>query len=166
MPACALAAAATFVLASTRGVREIPSARYFKGLYETERRPDELLVETLLPADRPQFVSVFMELARRHGDFAIAGLAFVMLIEDGVMHNGRLVYFASEEKPTLASGVLGAIRGTELKPRDIDAAVAAVEADLAPMSSPQGSAKLRLHLQRVLTRRALEGARARSGVAA
>jgi carbon-monoxide dehydrogenase medium subunit len=103
-----------------------------------------------------------MELARRHGDFAIAGVAFQMLIDDGVVHDGRLVYFASEEKPTLAGGVLQAIKGRELGASVVDAAVDALAGDLAPMSSPQASAKLRLHLQRVLTRRALEIARARA----
>jgi carbon-monoxide dehydrogenase medium subunit len=166
LPACALALGATFVLESTRGRREVPSARFFKGLYETERRPDELLVEALIPVRRPQIVSVFMELARRHGDFAIAGVAYQLLIDDGVVHNARLVYFASEERPTLASRVLASIRGTELDAKVLDAAVAAVAADLKPMSSPQGSADMRLHLQRVLTRRALTLARERAGVAA
>ena len=77
MPACALALGATFVVAERRRRREIAAADYFKGLYETARRPDELLVEALIPVQRPGFVSVFMELARRHGDFAIAGVAFI-----------------------------------------------------------------------------------------
>jgi carbon-monoxide dehydrogenase medium subunit len=166
MPACALALGATFVLASRAGRREVPSDTYFKGLYETERRPDELLVETRLPLNGPRPVSVFMELARRHGDFAIAGVAFQLMIDDNVVRNGRLVYFGSEDRPKLAGAVLNAVRGSGLGPADIDAAAAAVAGDLSPMSSPQGSARLRLHLQKVLTRRALEAARARSGGAA
>jgi carbon-monoxide dehydrogenase medium subunit len=166
MPACALALGATFILESAKGRREIPSAMYFKGLYETARRPDELLIEALLPVKRPQFVSVFMELARRQGDFAIAGLAFQLLIDDGVVHNSRLVCFGSEEKPTLARRMAAAIRGTELGSEAVDAAVAAVGEDLRPMSNSQGSAKMRLHLQRVLTRRALLLARQRAGVPA
>jgi len=166
MPACALALGATFVLASRAGRREVPSDIFFKGLYETERRPEELLVETRLPVSGPRPVSVFMELARRHGDFAIAGVAFQLMIDGDVVQNGRLVYFGSEDRPKLAGTVLDAVRGSRLGPADIDAAAAAVAGDLSPMSSPQGSAKLRLHLQKVLTRRALEAARARSGVAA
>ena len=166
LPACALALAATFVLESTRGRREIPSAMYFKGLYETARQPDELLVETLIPVQRPGYVPVFMELARRHGDFAIAGVAFMVLIDAGIVSNGRLVYFGSEDRATLAHGVLTAIKGKQLDVETLDAAVAAVASDLKPMSSPQGSAKMRLHLQRVLTRRALEVAAKRARVAA
>jgi carbon-monoxide dehydrogenase medium subunit len=166
LPACALALGATFVVESTQGRREIPSAMYFKGLYETARKPNELLVETLIPVKRPGFVSVFMELARRHGDFAIAGVAFFILIDDDVVINGRLAYFASEDKPTLARGALAAIVGKPLDSRSGEAAAAELAGDLKPMSDPQGSAKMRMHLQRVLTRRALEVAAERAGVRA
>jgi carbon-monoxide dehydrogenase medium subunit len=166
MPACALALAATFVVASTKGRREIAAADYFKGLYDTECRPDELLVETLIPVGRRDSVTVFMELARRHGDFAIAGVAFDLEIADGLVTDGRLVYFGSEDKPTLARAALAAIRGKRLDATNADAAAAALAEDLDPMSSPQGSAKMRLHLQRVLTRRALETAVQGVGAAA
>jgi carbon-monoxide dehydrogenase medium subunit len=166
MPACALALGATFVVAGSAGRREIAAEDYFEGLYETARRPDELLVEALIPAKGPGFVSVFMELARRHGDFAIAGVAFNLEIADGVVRDGRLVYFGSEDKPTLAGGALAAIRGKRLDGQSGEAAAAALAGDLQPMSSPQGSAKMRLHLQRVLTRRALEVAAQRAGMAA
>jgi aerobic carbon-monoxide dehydrogenase medium subunit len=155
MPACALALDATLVVESVRGRREIAARDYFKGLYETGRRPDELLIEVRIPAMRPDAVPVFLELARRHGDFAIAGLAFALSLRNGVVEDGRLVYFASEDRPTLAAGALAAIKGKPLNDEASEAAVAALASDLDPMSSPQGSARMRLHLQRVLTRRAL-----------
>jgi carbon-monoxide dehydrogenase medium subunit len=166
MPACALALGATFVVVSTRGRREIPSAMYYKGLYETARRSNELLVEALIPAKQPGRVPVFMELSRRHGDFALAGVAFDLEIAGGVVTDGRLAYFASEDKPTLARKALAAILGQRLDGARIEAAAAALAEDLRPMSSPQGSAKMRLHLQRVLTRRALDVAAQRAGAAA
>src|SRR5207244_240834 len=98
----------------------------------------------------------FMELARRHGDFAIAGVAFQLEIAGGVVTDGRLVYFGSEDRPTLARKARAAILGKRLDAESGEAAAAALADDLKPMSSPQGSAKMRLHLQRVLTRRALE----------
>jgi aerobic carbon-monoxide dehydrogenase medium subunit len=155
MPACALALDATLVVESVRGRREIAARDYFKGLYETERRPDELLIEARIPAMRPDTVPVFLELARRHGDFALAGLAFAVRLRNGHVEDGRLVYFASEDRPVLAAGALAAIRGRPLSDESREAAVAALAGDLDPMSSPQGSARMRLHLQRVLTRRAL-----------
>jgi aerobic carbon-monoxide dehydrogenase medium subunit len=162
MPACVLALGATLVLESTRGRREVAARDYFKGLYETERRADELLIEALIPATRPGRVAVFMELARRHGDFAIAGVAFDLEMVRGGVSDGRLAYFGSEDKPTLAHKALAAVRGTPLDGRSGEAAAAALADDLKPMSSPQGSAKMRLHLQRVLTRRALEVAAKRA----
>jgi len=155
MPACALALGATFVLQGTKGRREVPSEMFFKGLFDTARRPDELLIGALVPVSRPDRVSVFMELARRHGDFAIAGVAFDLTMARGAVADARLVYFGSEEKPTLAHAALAAIKGRPLDEVSGNCAAAALADDLSPMSSPQGSARMRLHLQRVLTRRAL-----------
>ena len=186
MPACVLALNATLVLQSVAGRREIAAGDYFKGLYETERKPNELLVEALIPAERPQSVSVFLELARRHGDFAIAGLACHLLFDgvDGVdgddgddgdggdggvdgddgdtVTGARLVYFGSEDRPTLAVTAGAALLGKRLDPLVRDAAATALADDLDPISNAQGSARLRLHLQRVLTRRALDSALQRS----
>lgn len=162
LPACALALGARFVLESIGGRREVAADDYFKGLYETARRPNELLVEALIPAKGPQVYSVFMELARRHGDFAIAGVAFELMMDRDVVVDSRLVYFASEDRPTLAHGAMAAIRGKRLDQQCREAAAAALEGDLDPMSNAQGSARMRLHLQRVLTRRALATAKARS----
>jgi aerobic carbon-monoxide dehydrogenase medium subunit len=161
MPACVLALNARLVLQSLGGRREIAARDYFKGLYETERKPTELLVEALIPVDGPRSVSVFLELARRHGDFAIAGLACHLLFEgdDGDrLTDARLVYFGSEDRPTLAVAATAALIGKRLDPRAREAAAAALADDLDPISNAQGSARLRLHLQRVLTRRALDSA--------
>jgi carbon-monoxide dehydrogenase medium subunit len=166
MPACAMALGAMFVLESAAGRRSVAADDYFKGLYDTERRPDELLVEALVPIPKPNTVCVFMELARRHGDFAIAGVAFQLQMEGGAVDGGRLVYFGSEEKPTLAKHALAAIEDKPLGEAAMEAAVAALDRDLAPMSSAQGSTRMRLHLQRVLTRRALAVARERAGAQA
>jgi aerobic carbon-monoxide dehydrogenase medium subunit len=168
MPACALALGATLVLQSAGGRREIAAEDYFKGLYETERRPDELLVEALVPVEPPGSVSVFLELARRHGDFAIAGLACHLELDGDRVSAARLVYFGSEDRPTLAKGVAAVLAGQRLDPDAGDAAAAALAGDLDPITNTQGSARLRLHLQRVLTRRALAIAlgRARGGTRA
>ena len=162
MPACVLALGATLVLQSTAGRREVAADDYFLGLYETARQPHELLVEVLIPVQQPgACVSVFLELARRHGDFAIAGTAFCLHLHGQRVREARLVYFGSEDKPTLARDAGAALAGTALQPEHAEIAAAALESDLSPMTNPQGSARLRLHLQRVLTRRALAIARER-----
>ncbi len=82
-----------------------------------------------------------MELARRHGDFAIAGLAFQLQIEDGIVRDGRLAYFASEDRPTLAGHALAAIKGRRLDHASGETAAAVLERDLKPMGGPQGQRK-------------------------
>jgi carbon-monoxide dehydrogenase medium subunit len=165
IPACALALGATFVLKSVAGRREVTADEYFQGLYETARRPNELLVEALIPVRATSSVSVFMELARRHGDFAVAGVAFHLMIERHVVADARLVYFGSEAKPTLAHGARSAIAGRSIDETSANAAASALEHDLSPMTSPQGSSGMRMHLQRVLTRRALAVAAGRARAA-
>src|SRR5262245_5396095 len=73
-PACALALNATIVLQGRKSERRVPSDRFFKGLFETDIRPGEILVAAEFPSVER---SVFDELTRRHGDYAIVGLAGV-----------------------------------------------------------------------------------------
>ncbi|MHA1108577.1 MAG: FAD binding domain-containing protein, partial [Alphaproteobacteria bacterium] len=156
MPACALALGATLVVEGVRGRREIQAEDYFIALYETARQPDELLIEARIPVEKAGHVSVFMELARRHGDFAIAGLACHANIERDVVADIRLVYFGSEDTPTLAASAAAALTGKEWSTESHEAASAALADDLDPMSNLNGSAAMKLHLQRVLTGRVMD----------
>jgi carbon-monoxide dehydrogenase medium subunit len=162
MPACILALGATLVVESRRGRRSIAADDFFLGLYETARAADELLVEVLIPAQKRDHVSVFMELARRHGDFAIAGLACYARFDGEIVRDARLVYFGSEAKPTLAAGAIAAIAGQPWSPASRDAACAALADDLDPIDNIFGSPKTKLHWQRVLTQRALDKAKERA----
>jgi carbon-monoxide dehydrogenase medium subunit len=141
LPACAVALNASLVLVSRRGPRIVAAEHFFKGLYETERRPDEILTEARIPAQKPGAKFGFAELARRHGDFAIVGLA---CIEAG---SPRLVFFGCEDRPRLAREAA--------KASGVAAVQAALARDLKPMSNLQGSAATKLHLARVLAGRVL-----------
>ncbi len=165
LPACVLALGATLVVESVAGRREIAAEDYFMGLYETARRPNELLIEALIPAETPGSVSVFMELALRRGDFAIAGLACRVTLADGVLTGVRLVYFASEDRPRLATAAMAALDGKRWDDDARAAASAALAGDLDPMTNLDGGAAMKLHLQRVLTGRALDAAVARARAA-
>ena len=162
MPACVVALGATLFVQSVDGRREIAADDYFKGLYETERRANEMLVEVLIPIEQPGTVSVFMELARRHGDFAIAGVACHARFDGEVVADARLVYFASEDKPTPGTKAMAAIIGKPWSDAVREAATAMLADDLDPMANLQGSPAMKLHLQKVLTGRALDTAKARS----
>ncbi len=158
LPACVLALGATIVVESTRGRRKIEADDFFNGLFETARKPDELLIEIRIPCRKPNTVCAFMELSRRQGDFAIAGLACQIGIDGDTISAARLVYFASEDRPTFASNAVAAITGKRWSAESKAAALAALADDLDPMENLQGSAKFKLHLQRVLTGRALDQA--------
>jgi carbon-monoxide dehydrogenase medium subunit len=162
LPACILALGASLIVESVRGRRTIAADDFFNGLYETARVPDELLVEVLIPQQKRDHVSVFMELARRHGDFAIAGLACYARCERQVVSEARLVYFGSEVKPTLAKRAMAAIIGREWSPAIGEAACAALADDLDPIDNIFGRPATKLHLQRVLTRRVLAAAMERA----
>jgi len=158
LPACILALGASVIVQSTRGRRTIPADEFFLGLYETAREPDELLIEVLIPEQEDDCVSVFIELARRHGDFAIAGLACYARCEGETVDEARLVYFGSEVKPTLALHAMAAVEGKQWTPAVSEAVTAALAEDLDPIDNIFGSPATKLHLQRVLTRRALDKA--------
>lgn len=163
MPACVLALGGTIVVRSAERTREIAAEDYFLGLYETARRDDELLVEVRIPAERPGSVSVFLELARRRGDFAVAGLAAHGAVSGGTVDRMRLVYFASEDRPVIGAGAERALAGRDWSDATRAAVEAALEGDLDPMDNLSGSPAMKLHLQKVLTRRAVEAAVARAG---
>ncbi len=166
MPACILALGATVVLQSVNGTREVAADDYFKGLYETERRDNELLTEIRIPSQKSDRVSVFLELARRHGDFAIAGVCAYGTVSGKKIEDMRLVYFASEDRPVVGANAIAALNGKEWSDETKDAVCTALESDLDPMANLHGSAAMKMHLQKVLTGRAIDAAVARAGGAA
>ena len=163
MPACILALSATLVVQSSSGKREIPAENFFHGLYETARNDNELLIEIRVPFQKKENVSVFLELARRHGDFAIAGIAAYGKVSGKTVDNMRLVYFASEDKPTMGTNAISELNGKTWSDETKEVVKTALESDLDPMANLHGSAAMKLHLQKVLTGRAIDAAIARAG---
>ena len=165
LPACILALGATLVVQNSSGKREIAAEQYFHGLYETARAENELLIEIRIPSQNKENVSVFLELARRHGDFAIAGIAAYGKVAGQTIENMRLVYFASEDKPTIGQNAIAALNGKDWTDQTKADVAAALENDLEPMANLHGSAAMKMHLQKVLTGRAMDAAITRaSGV--
>ncbi len=156
MPACLLALGGRIVLQSVRGTREVAAEDYFYGLYQTAREPDEILIEALMTPQTNDERSSFKELARRHGDFASAGMCARAKVKAGSLTNVRLVYFGSEVKPTLARTAMAAAEGKPWNEATADAVCAALAVDLDPMDNQMGKPATKLHWQRVLTRRAFD----------
>ena len=143
LPACAVCLGATIVTASVAGERAHPAEDFFRGLYDTARQADEMIVRVEIPL-RPSWRFAFREVARRHGDYAIAGLAMGIGQEEC-----RLAFCGVEPSPRRLPAIESAIlRGAE---PDLG--------ELRPMSSDDAPAAFRLHLAGVLVRRAVEALR-------
>lgn len=163
LPALAVALDMTLHTRSGRGPRQFKAQDFFLGLFETSLEPDELLVEVHIPAPAPRTGSAFEEIARRHGDYAMAGAAAVVTLDEaGTVAEARLVYLSLGDAPVEAHSVAAALRGqrpTEAALRD---AAAVVDSDIDPISDIHASADYRRHLARVLARRTLARAAARA----
>ena len=154
-PACCLALGAQIIVASARGERRVPAERFFKALYATDLAPDEILVAAQFPAAAPDARSVFLELARRRGDYAIVGLAAQTRRAAGALTDVRLAFLGVAAVPLLARRAMAALEGGPGDGAAIAAAQRALGDDLAPMPDLYNAAATKLHLARVLAGRAL-----------
>jgi carbon-monoxide dehydrogenase medium subunit len=156
MPACAVALDAGLVLLSGRGRREIPAQAFFRGMFETERRDDELLAEVLFPVVRPSERFGFDEVAIRHGDFAAVGVAARASVEDQRMAALDLVVFASESRPLRSAAAAAIATGQAWNAslgKDIaDAAVA----EMDPIDNLHGRGDTKRKQARALIARVLD----------
>jgi aerobic carbon-monoxide dehydrogenase medium subunit len=133
LPACAVALEAQLIVAGRKGERRVPAAKFFKALYETDLAPNELLVGAEFPKARK---SAFVELARRHGDYAIVGLAAAVRGAEK-----RLAFFGMAATPLL------------LQSNSLDEAKAALRG-VKPNADIYNSPATKLHLAGVLLERA------------
>jgi carbon-monoxide dehydrogenase medium subunit len=155
LPACAVALGATLILASCAGEREVKAEEFFKGLFETDLRLGELIIAVKFPVPAAGTSIAFSELSRRHGDFALAGLAAVARLEAGQIDWARLVYFGCVEHAKVAEAVSAAAAGLMLPIPDATTIEHAIPRDLDPVGTPGLRADTKLKLATVLTRRVL-----------
>ena len=165
LPACMLALEATLIVQSGQAKREIAASEFFLGLYETARAPNELLIGARIPVDPPNRVSAFLELSRRHGDFAVVGLAATATAVDHRLEDVRLAFFGCEDRAKLAHRAAQAVSGSRTDAAAINAAIAALAEDLDPVANLLGSSATKRHLAAVLARRALAELAGRTGEA-
>ena len=155
LPACAVALDAKLVLAGRKGRRTVKASDFFKGLYETDLRPGEVLVAAEFPALRAGERQRFAELARRHGDYAMVGLAAHGKVDGTRVSGLRLAFFGVGSKPVLATRAMGELEGQNLSATAIALAADALRQDLDPPDDLNGSGKTKLHLARVMLSRVL-----------
>lgn len=155
-PVCCVVLDATFVLASRRGERRVAARSFFEALYQTAVAPDEILTAIEFPRLGSQYRTAFLELARRHGDYAIAGVAAVAQVAHGRLADVRIGYLGLGATPVLGVATMAAIEGQAVDARTVTAAQAAVVRDLVdPPADLYNSSATKLHLARVLVGRAL-----------
>jgi carbon-monoxide dehydrogenase medium subunit len=155
LPACCVALGAEFRITGPQGERRVPADKFFAGVYTTAIEPGELLLGAQFPARRAGYVSRFLELTRRHGDYAMVGAAAHGKLERGRLSDLRCVFFAVGDRPTPAVALARAVEGRPLEAATIDAAVAALEKDLDPPADLHASSALKRHLAGVIARRLL-----------
>lgn len=146
LPACLLALGGEIDIAGPRGKRKVKADAFFKGLFETALRPREMIIAVRVPAADKATRVGFAELARRHGDYAMVGLAASARGNGKGLADVRLAYFGVGDTPIRVKKAEAALAAG-----DVEAAVKAL--DLDPHDDVQATAKTKRHLAGVLLRR-------------
>jgi carbon-monoxide dehydrogenase medium subunit len=150
LPACLLALGAEIEITGPKGKRRVKADAFFKGLFETALKPREVLTAVRVPAADKNTRAGFAELARRHGDYAMVGLAASARAagkgKESKLADVRLAFFGVGATPVRAKKAEAALAGG-----GIEAAVAAL--DLDPDDDVQASGAVKKHLAGVLLRR-------------
>ena len=166
-PAVMLALDARLRLQSAAGERWLAAKDFFISVFTTARADDEMLVEVALPAAAPHTGTCFLEIMRRPGDYALMGVAAVVVLDDdGTCRDARLTYCSAGETPVAAIEAATALIGGRVADDDIVAASDQAKQEIAPVGSVHASIEFQRHLAEVLTRRALGQAVARAASAA
>jgi len=156
LPACMLALNATIVVRGLAGERRIAAADFFTGIYETALSAEELLVAVELPVAQKDSVHFFEELARRHGDYAIVGVAAQAIVRGGAFTDLRIAFFAVGDRPVLAR-VAASLINVAITPAVMSNTLAVLAEELDPQEDQQASAAMRRHLAKVLLARCVAG---------
>ena len=166
LPMLALLLDATLTIMSSAGRRTVAAKDFFLGALSADLGPDDIVTEVAFPKLPPDTGWGFEEVARRHGDFALAAVAAMLTVADGKIAQARIALTGVDETARRASDAEGVLVGQTLTPALRDAAIDAVRASVTPNTDLHASADYRRHLVGVLAGRALDAAWRRAGAAA
>jgi carbon-monoxide dehydrogenase medium subunit len=160
LPALMVILEARFRLRSARGERWMGASQCFQGIFTTLLEPDEILVEIELRPLPPATGYAFVEFARRHGDYALLGVAARLTLgPDGRIAAAQLVYLNAGEVPVSAYAAGASLLGRAPDAAAFrEAASIAVESEIHPIGNIHASTAYLRHLGHVLTARALQSA--------
>ena len=148
LPACLVALGGEVEIAGPEDRRTVQADDFFMGLFETALDPGDVLTAIRVPAATPESRVGFAEFARRHGDYAMVGLAATAQADGKGLGDVRLAYFGVGNTPVRARKA-----ETKLTEGNVDDAVQALAADLDPTGDVQATAATKKHLAGVLLRR-------------
>jgi aerobic carbon-monoxide dehydrogenase medium subunit len=158
LPAVARSLDAEFVVVSQSGERVVPAAEWFEGYLTTSRHPDELLAEVRFPTAGPGTGISFQEVARRHGDFAIVGLATSLTLSDGAISDARLAFAGISDVPVRAGVAEELLVGERPSAELFDEAARSATKNIDPPADLHGSSDYRKKVAAALVRRGLQAA--------
>ncbi len=150
LPACLVALGGEVSLAGPDGRRRVAAEQFFRGLFETALSPRDVLTAIRVPLATRDCRFGFAEFSRRHGDYAMVGLAAQARAEGAALRDPRLVYFGVGATPVRARNAEAALAADPLR---IAAAASALARDLDPPDDLQASAAVKKHLAGVLLER-------------
>jgi carbon-monoxide dehydrogenase medium subunit len=165
LPACMLALNATIIICGSAGERRMAAEDFFTGIYETALSAREVLVAVELPVAPKNSAHFFCEFARRHGDYAIVGLAAQALLQGDGFADLRLAFFAVGDRPVLATAA-STLVGVAVTTAALADASTALDKELDPPEDQQASASMRRHLAKVLLARCVAALLGRPDLAA
>ncbi|MBN9098673.1 MULTISPECIES: xanthine dehydrogenase family protein subunit M [unclassified Pseudonocardia] len=162
LPTVAACLDAELVARGPRGERVIPAAEFFTGFFTTALAEDEILTAVRIRSAAPGTGAAYEEVSRRHGDFAMAGVAAVVRLDGDVVAEARIAISGVDLVPVRAGKAEAALVGRVVDEPTLVAAAEAGVADLHPSADLHGSAPYRKHLAGVLIRKAVRTAAQRA----
>ena len=147
------------VVASARGRRVVKPSEFFASYMTTTLRPDEMLVEIRLPHATATSRSAFVELARRHGDFALVGVALALDVDSSnACRSARVALVGVGPGPVRAVQAERCLMGQVVSVAVVRAAAESAAKEIDPPSDLHATGHYRRRLAAVLVEDALRHA--------
>lgn len=154
-PACLLALDGVVVARSVAGERRIAAKDFYTGLYTTTLQPNEMIVACEIPLANAGQRFVFDELSRRHGDYAVVGLAASARVQDGLLSQVRLAWLGTGSMPQRSLAAEQALEGKFFSEAVAAQALQALRSELQIEGDLTHSPAAKQHLAGVMLKRAL-----------
>lgn len=145
-------------VSGSSGNREIAADKLFIDLWTTSMEPNEVLTDVIIPKPAANTLMAYTKHAHPASGYAVVGVAVMLPMQDGKVHDARIVVTGATSKPTRATAAENVLEGASLDADVVKQAVDVAADGLDVNSDPYASVDFRSHLLRVMTRRALESA--------